>query len=79
MTAPAWGLAGKERWAAERPPVRPLRLILAWLVSAVALFFAAWIVPGVRIPSEATGDRRGNAVVAVFNARCSRPLLWSRH
>ena len=67
MTAPAWGLAGKERWAAERPPVRPLRLILAWLVSALALFFAAWIVPGVRIPSFASAIGVA-AVVAVFNA-----------
>jgi uncharacterized membrane protein YvlD (DUF360 family) len=67
VTTPAWGLTGKERWAAERPPVRPLRVILAWLIAAPALLFAAWIVPGVTIPSfrSAIGVA---AVVAVFNA-----------
>ena len=54
-------------WAAERPPLKPLRLLVAWLIAAPSLLFAAWVVPGVRIPDfwSAVGVA---AVVAVFNA-----------
>ena len=54
-------------WAAERPPLKPLRVLVAWLIAAPSLLFAAWVVPGVRIPDfwSAVGVA---AVVAVFNA-----------
>ena len=32
-----------------RPKIKPLRLLLTWLVAAAALFIAAWIVPHVEI------------------------------
>ena len=46
-------------WAAERPPLKPLRLLVAWLIAAPSLLFAAWVVPGVRIPDlwAAAGHR----------------------
>jgi len=51
----------------ERPRIRPLRLILAWLLSGAALLFAAWVVPGVAIHSAA-GALLAAAVLAVLNA-----------
>ena len=33
----------------ERPRIRPLRLLIAWILSAVGLLFAAWLVPGIAI------------------------------
>ena len=32
-----------------RPKIRPVRLLLSWLVAAASLFIAAWIVPNVDI------------------------------
>jgi uncharacterized membrane protein YvlD (DUF360 family) len=32
-----------------RPPIRPLRLLVAWLLWGVALIFAAWLLPGMTI------------------------------
>jgi uncharacterized membrane protein YvlD (DUF360 family) len=41
---------GQElRWEPVAPKLRPGRLLLAWIVSAVALGFAAWVVPGVEL------------------------------
>jgi uncharacterized membrane protein YvlD (DUF360 family) len=42
----------------EKLPIRPLRVLVAWFVSAAALLFAAWIVPGIEIHGW------GNALVA---------------
>ena len=33
----------------KRPRIRVLRVVVAWIVSAASLLFAAWIVPGVAI------------------------------
>src|SRR4051794_15980200 len=57
----------RSQWVAERPPFRPLRLLVAWLISAPSLLFAAWVIPGVRIPDfwSAIGV---TAVIAIFNA-----------
>ncbi len=42
---------GRDRavWAPQRPRLRPVRLVISWLVSALALLGAAAIVPGVHI------------------------------
>jgi uncharacterized membrane protein YvlD (DUF360 family) len=54
-------------WQPERPRFRPLRLLLSWLLTAVALWIAAAILPGVDI--EATGGALAvAAVVALLNA-----------
>ena len=55
----------------ERPRIRPIRLVVAWFVSAAALLFAAWIVPGVAIEGRG-GAFVAAAVIAVLNAY----LLW---
>jgi uncharacterized membrane protein YvlD (DUF360 family) len=44
-TAPASELA----WQEERLRLRPLQLVRTWLVSAIGLLVAAWIVPGADI------------------------------
>jgi uncharacterized membrane protein YvlD (DUF360 family) len=46
-TQPDYGRAAT--WSPARPKLRPLRLLVAWLASAVALFAAAWIVPGATV------------------------------
>jgi uncharacterized membrane protein YvlD (DUF360 family) len=51
----------------ERPRIRPLRLVVAWVLSAAALLFAAWVVPGIAI--EGFGAALvAAAVIAVLNA-----------
>ncbi|MGE5690332.1 MAG: phage holin family protein [Pseudomonadota bacterium] len=52
---------------AERPRIRPFRLLVAWLLSAVALLFAAWVMPGVTIEGFG-GALVAAAVIAVLNA-----------
>jgi uncharacterized membrane protein YvlD (DUF360 family) len=51
----------------ERPRIRPLRLVVAWLLSSAALLFAAWVVPGVSIHGRG-GALLAAAVIAVLNA-----------
>jgi uncharacterized membrane protein YvlD (DUF360 family) len=65
--SPAPAAGAVAAWGAERPPLRPGRLLLAWVISAAGLLFAAWIVPGVRIPDfwSAIGVA---AVLGVVNA-----------
>jgi len=53
----------KER----RPRIRPIRIIVAWILSAAALLFAAWIVPGVSVDGW-RGAFLAAAVIAVLNA-----------
>jgi uncharacterized membrane protein YvlD (DUF360 family) len=55
------------RWRPEAPKVRPVRVVVSWLVSALALLFAAWVVPNVAIPSF-WGGLLTAAIVAVVNA-----------
>jgi uncharacterized membrane protein YvlD (DUF360 family) len=55
------------RWRAERVRIHPVRLVLAWLASALALLLAAWIVPGITIKSF-LGAVAVAAIVAVLNA-----------
>src|SRR5437660_4675381 len=47
--------------------IRPLRLVLAWLLSAAAVLVAAWAVPGVAIEG-AGGALVAAAVIGVLNA-----------
>jgi uncharacterized membrane protein YvlD (DUF360 family) len=54
-------------WQPERPRFKPLRLILSWVLTAVALGAAAAILPGVDIEST-WGALAVAAVVAVINA-----------
>jgi uncharacterized membrane protein YvlD (DUF360 family) len=51
----------------RRPRIRPLRIVVAWLLSAAAVLFAAWVVPGVAI-AGAGGALVAAAVIAALNA-----------
>jgi uncharacterized membrane protein YvlD (DUF360 family) len=54
-------------WQPDRPRFKPLRLLVSWVLTAVALWVAAAILPGVDI--ERTGGALAvAAVVAVLNA-----------
>src|SRR5256885_764276 len=54
-------------WSPTRPRLRPLRLLLGWVVSAAALLVAASIVPGAEVNGFA-GALAAAAVIAVLNA-----------
>jgi uncharacterized membrane protein YvlD (DUF360 family) len=56
---------GEPRLA--KPKIKPLRLLLAWLVAALALFVAAWVVPHVEIKTF-LGAVVTSLVIAILNA-----------
>jgi uncharacterized membrane protein YvlD (DUF360 family) len=64
-TQPAFGRS--VTWSPARPKLRPLRLLVAWVASALALFVAAWIVPGATI-NDFWGALAASAAIAVLNA-----------
>jgi uncharacterized membrane protein YvlD (DUF360 family) len=55
------------RWQPSRPRLRPTRLIVSWIVAAIAVHVAALLVPGVSL-EEFGGAVLVAAVIAVFNA-----------
>jgi uncharacterized membrane protein YvlD (DUF360 family) len=59
--------AGAATWKPDAPRVRPLRLAVAWVVAAAAVWVTAWALPGVAL--GATGAAfAAAAVIAVLNA-----------
>ena len=50
-----------------RPKIKPLRLVLSWLIAAAALFIAAWIVPHVEVKTF-LGALLVSLIIAVLNA-----------
>jgi uncharacterized membrane protein YvlD (DUF360 family) len=62
---PVYGRAAA--WSPARPRLRPLRLVTAWLASALALFAAAWVVPGAHV-NGFLGALAATAAIAVLNA-----------
>jgi uncharacterized membrane protein YvlD (DUF360 family) len=50
-----------------RPSIKPLRVLVSWLVAAASLFVAAWIVPHVEIKSF-WGAVLVSLVIAILNA-----------
>src|SRR6266496_4460617 len=64
-TQPAFGRS--VTWSPARPKLRPLRLLIAWVASALALFVAAWIVPGATV-NGFEGALAASAAIAVLNA-----------
>jgi uncharacterized membrane protein YvlD (DUF360 family) len=59
--------AEPAKWKAARPRFRPLRLLLALLVGAVAVVVSGLILPGVEIKTF-LGALEAAALIAVFNA-----------
>ncbi len=65
MIEPAYGEA--VEWHPEKPRLRPVRLVVAWVVSAASIAVAAWLLPGVAL--DQTGAAFVVAIaVAVLNA-----------
>ena len=62
---PAYG--STPVWKPERPRLDPLRLVVAWVVSALGVLFAALILPGVHVHGIG-GALLVAAIVAVLNA-----------
>ena len=60
-------------WQPERPQFKPLRLLLSWALTAVSLWVAATILPGVDI--EGTGGSLAVAVVVALLNALLPPLL----
>jgi uncharacterized membrane protein YvlD (DUF360 family) len=54
-------------WEPERPKFKPVRLLLSWIVTALALYFAAVVLPGVDIDGAGAAFAVA-AVVALLNA-----------
>ncbi|HYZ81235.1 MAG TPA: phage holin family protein [Solirubrobacteraceae bacterium] len=57
----------QQIWRPHAPRLRPLRLLLAWLVGAASVFVAAAILPGVHVGSFADALVAA-ALIAAFNA-----------
>ena len=55
------------RWQPERPRFRPLRLLISWAFTALSLWVAALVLPGVDVIDH-WGALAMAAVVAVLNA-----------
>jgi uncharacterized membrane protein YvlD (DUF360 family) len=51
----------------RRPRIRLVRLLVAWILSAAALLFAAWVVPGVTVHGW-KGAFVAAAIIGVLNA-----------
>jgi uncharacterized membrane protein YvlD (DUF360 family) len=60
-------------WQPERPQFKPLRLLLSWALTAVSLWVAATILPGIDI--EGTGGALAVAVVVALLNALLPPLL----
>ncbi len=63
MSAPS----ARQSWEAAAPRLRPWPLLVAWAVSAVALAFAALVLPGLSVDG-AGGALLAAAVIAALNA-----------
>jgi uncharacterized membrane protein YvlD (DUF360 family) len=65
--APAAEYGSRPRWEPVRPRFRPIRLVIAWAVTAASLLVAAALVPGVSIPGFGAALIVA-AIVGVLNA-----------
>src|SRR3954463_9482067 len=62
---PAYGM--EVRWEPATPRLRVIRLLVTWVVAAVAVAAAAWIVPGVKLEQTGAAGLVA-ALIAVLNA-----------
>jgi uncharacterized membrane protein YvlD (DUF360 family) len=65
MTTTAYG--EKSVWGPMRPKIGLVRLLVSWLLSALALLIAVWIVPDATV-NDYRGALAATAVIAVLNA-----------
>ncbi len=64
-TAPAYDQS--TAWKPGRPRIRPARLVVSWVLSALTLIVVSWILPGLTIKGF-FGALLAAAVIAVLNA-----------
>ena len=57
----------KAVWAPTRPHIGVLQVVVAWILSTIALLVAAWIIPGAHVESWG-GAFVAAAVIAILNA-----------
>src|SRR6476660_605406 len=57
----------RPTWTPARPRYRPARIVLSWLVSALALLIAAYLVPHVSV-NGLGGAIVASALIALLNA-----------
>jgi uncharacterized membrane protein YvlD (DUF360 family) len=55
------------QWAPETPRLKPLRIIVSWIVAAAAVWVAAALVPGVTLDKEGAAFVTA-ALIAILNA-----------
>jgi uncharacterized membrane protein YvlD (DUF360 family) len=55
------------QWQPAKPKLRPLRLVVAWVVAAASVGIAAWVVPGVAL-SDPAGAFLAAFLIAALNA-----------
>ncbi len=65
MTTAAYGET--PVWGPGRPHIRPLRLLVSWVLSTLSLLGACWIVPGAAVKGF-WGALAAAAVIAMLNA-----------
>lgn len=53
----------------------PLKLLIRWLILCIALVVAAWLVPGIRVRSDAFGAYAAMAVILALVNAVIRPVL----
>jgi len=64
-------------WRPERPRIRPVRVVIQWVIAAAALLIAAWIVPGADVHTFGAAFV-AVLVIAVLNALLP-PVLAALH
>ena len=63
----ARGYAQAPKWRPGKPRLRPIPLLVQWLTSAVALYLAVYVVPGVTVVGP-LGALEAALLIAVLNA-----------
>jgi hypothetical protein len=46
---PASGYGETVKWEPAKPRLRPVRLLVSWVVAAASVWVAAWLIPGVSL------------------------------
>jgi uncharacterized membrane protein YvlD (DUF360 family) len=67
VAEPGDGYGVTPAWEPARPRLRPRRLLVAWVTSALAVYVATWLLPGVRVEGL-LGALVAAALIALLNA-----------
>jgi uncharacterized membrane protein YvlD (DUF360 family) len=61
------GYGGQVTWQPGRPRLRPLSLLVGWLIGAASIWISAWLLPGMSLRSTGSALLVA-AVIAMLNA-----------